>query len=404
MGTKQSSQEDLRRWIVADRRDMAEQEQQHVADAAGGEAVFSYDPLPPLSAPLPPPSKGGVDRGVDGGSADDAAAPTAALTSQPSDAVAALQAFSEAEVGWMGHPSGQRPPPRDGELTSWDDPRRRLHHLRAEAEKLERELAEEEEAGRGDRLGGGGEDLRAASAELRSRLDALGAGDAAALSAQLRGRQDDLSTRISEDLARLRLEEQGGAAAADAEAAPPSSSSRDLEVQERLRRLEDAVGAAPDGGTPSILERIERAERLARETDPRELDRLASKAKVIRSDLEAAARARAKLSARPGGGGKGAAGSDDARAVAELHGLLTDLDGVSSHLPAIARRLSDLAVLHGSAADFSSRLSAAESALSASEAVLSSVEAAVTSMEANWKENLSVIEKNVERLDQIAKG
>ena len=164
------------------------------------------------------------------------------------------------------------------------------------------------------------------------------------------------------------------------------------------------MGAAPDGGTPSILERIERAERLARETDPRELDRLASKAKVIRSDLEAAARARAKLSARPGGGGKGAAGSDDARAVAELHGLLTDLDGVSSHLPAIARRLSDLAVLHGSAADFSSRLSAAESALSASEAVLSSVEAAVTSMEANWKENLSVIEKNVERLDQIAKG
>ncbi|EJK72203.1 hypothetical protein THAOC_06288, partial [Thalassiosira oceanica] len=112
--------------------------------------------------------------------------------------------------------------------------------------------------------------------------------------------------------------------------------------------------------------------------------------------------ARAKLSAARGG--KGAAGSDDAKAVAELHSLLTDLDGISSHLPAMARRLSDLAVLHGSAADFSSRLTAAESALSASEAVLSSVEAAVTAMESNWKENLSVIEKNVERLDRIAKG
>lgn len=380
---------------------MAEQEQQHVADAAGGEAVFSYDPLPPLSAPLPPPAKGGVDdhRGGDS-NADDAA--TAALTSQPSDAVAALQAFSQAEVGWMGHPSGQRPPPRDGELTSWDDPRRRLHHLRAEADKLERELAEEAAAGRGGRDPGQEEDLRAASAELRSRLDALGAGDAAALSAQLRGRQDDLSTRISEDLARLRLAERGAGADSAAPPAPPAPSSRDLEVQERLRRLEDAVGAAPDGGTPSILERVERAERLVRETDPREVDRLASKAKVIRSDLEAAARARAKLSAARGG--KGAAGSDDAKAVAELHSLLTDLDGISSHLPAMARRLSDLAVLHGSAADFSSRLTAAESALSASEAVLSSVEAAVTAMESNWKENLSVIEKNVERLDRIAKG
>ena len=202
-----------------------------------------------------------------------------------------------------------------------------------------------------------------------------------------------MSTRISEDLSRLRLDERAAAAAT----APPAPSSRDLEVQERLRRLEDAVGAPPDGGTRSIVERVERAERLAREADPHEVDRLASKAKVIRSDLEAAARARAKLS-------KGAAGSDDARAVAELHSLLTELDGVSSHLPAMAGRLADLAVLHGSAADFSSRLSAAEAAVSASEAVLASVEAAVTSMESNWTENLSVIQENVERLDRIARG
>ena len=73
-------------------------------------------------------------------------------------------------------------------------------------------------------------------------------------------------------------------------------------MEERLRKLELALGAnnttsttTTEDNNASIMERLQQAERLTNETNPKQLDKLAAKAKVIRADLEAAARARTKL-------------------------------------------------------------------------------------------------------------
>ena len=181
-----------------------------------------------------------------------------------------------------------------------------------------------------------------------------------------------------------------------------------------MRRLENIMGYTNNTSNnnnnthnQSILERIEEAERLTREmTDVKQLEKLAAKAKVIRADLEAAARAKTKL----GGGGTSKPPSssstttttvEDSQIISALHAQLIELDGISTHLPALTLRLHELSNLHVHAAEFHSRLSDAELAVCRSERMLLNVEEALTNMDRGWKENRNVLERNVKRLDEM---
>lgn len=406
---------------------------EHSADEAGGEAVFTSDGLPTLAAPLPPPplpSIGGVGPGVPAAAA---AAGDDRVIEEESDPRAAFEAFSETRGGWDA--SSAIPPPSGGKPSAWEDPRRRLFRLRSEMDELEATLAGEKGGDEGARQGEEDENLRAMAAELRSRLDALGMADSASVAAMLRGRQEDLSGVIARDLERFgAAREEGGLARAmedmslkgeskdgsktpgdgrivyelyrDSAAAVKSTAStipREAMLEERLRRLELAVGATADGDAKSVMDRIEEAERLAGEVDARRIEKLAAKAKVVRADLEAAARARAKLASKSSSGDARAGGQkqEDARTISALHDQMTELEGISAHLPALAVRLLELSNLHASAAEFASRLEAAEGAVNRSEVVLTSVEGVLKKMEGGWKENMESVERNVERLDEI---
>jgi len=212
---------------------------------------------------------------------------------------------------------------------------------------------------------------------------------------------------------------RGGAAPSKWSANAPAPP-REAALEERLRNLELAVGstshyshstsAGGGGGVVfggnnegrSILERVREAEALVREVDASAIDRLAARAKVVRADLEAAARAKSKLSSSSSSATSRS--GEDARTVSELHAAMLELDGVSAHLPALVSRLVELSGLHASAADFGTRLGAAEKALVRSEATLASVEEALSRMEGGWKENVGVVERNVDRLDGLLKS
>lgn len=74
---------------------------------------------------------------------------------------------------------------------------------------------------------------------------------------------------------------------------------------------------------------------------------------------------------------------------------------MSSYLPALTVRLTELSNLHSNAADFGVRLDAAEAAVGRSEALLRNVEEALKKMDEGWKDNMATVERNVKKLDEM---
>lgn len=344
----------------------------HSADQAGGESVFTSDGLPSLAAPLPPPplpSIGGAPSTRDGAPAptdddiDDGGGD--AVVEEESNPREAFEAFSDAG-GWGGLASY-------GVSSTWEDPRRRLFKLKAELDQLEASLANEQNTkeGRED-----DENLHAMTLELKSRLNALGMNDSSSLATMLRGRQEDLSRVIEKDLEKyagqeglakgmehLSLSKEESKEAGEGggkivyelyrESGAVKSSStipREAMLEERLRRLELAMGttSTSSDAEKSIMERIHEAERLTKEVDAKQIEKLAAKAKVVRADLEAAARAKAKLASKSSSS-HSAQQKEDSQTIAALHSQLGELDGISAHLPALTVRLLELSNLHTNA-------------------------------------------------------
>eukprot|EP00984_Skeletonema_dohrnii_P003022 scaffold1016_cov137-Skeletonema_dohrnii-CCMP3373.AAC.5 len=184
-----------------------------------------------------------------------------------------------------------------------------------------------------------------------------------------------------------------------------NQSPRAATLEERLRKLETILGSTTttttDAASTSLLERLNDAERLTKEMDMKEVDKLAAKAKVVRSDLEAAARARQKLASSSS---SSRVNDEDARTLTALHTHLVELEGISTFLPALTVRLTELASLHSNAAEFGERLNVCEEAVNRSEKLLDSVETSLKKMEEGWKGNMEVVESNVNRLDEMLKG
>lgn len=110
------------------------------------------------------------------------------------------------------------------------------------------------------------------------------------------------------------------------------------------------------------------------------------------SDLEAAAKARSKLTS--------SSSSADNKAISELHAQLIQLEGVSEHLPALTKRLQQLAHLHVSAANFSSRLTQSEECLVNLQGSLASLTTSVTKIEQGVVENMLTMDANLKKLEE----
>ena len=119
---------------------------------------------------------------------------------------------------------------------------------------------------------------------------------------------------------------------------------------------------------------------------------------ISRSDLEAAARAKSKLSSN---NNNASLAKEDAQTITSLHNQLLELEGISAYLPALTSRLTELSDLHSNAAEFGSRMDAAEETLTRSEGLLASVEEAFGKMEGGWKENMEAVERSVNKLDEL---
>ena len=187
-------------------------------------------------------------------------------------------------------------------------------------------------------------------------------------------------------------------------------------LEERLLKLETHLGSNTTittgdkaiSSTTALLQRLDNIECLAKDMDAKEVDKLAAKAKVIRSDLEAAARARTKLASSSSSSSR--VNDEDARTLTALHNHgqehnhLVELEGMSTYLPALTVRLAELSNLHSNAANFGERLDVCEEAVNRSEKLLDTVDASLKKMEKGWKINMEVAESNVKRLDELLNG
>lgn len=403
---------------------------EHTADEAGGEAVFSSDGLPALSTPLPPPviNSAASNNGAD----DDNADAVIEETATPVDVFESFHVHANA-VGWSGLSKSSID--NVGDSTFAEDPRRALFRLRAEVDRLEGAFAAEGQKQQQQPSSDANEQYQLQ--QLKSRLENMLGGDASAditLDKLLWGRQEDLSRVIAKDLRNFHkavLSEDMEKMSINAVGDDNQNKTRDGKIvyqlyssslgqqqqnkaspraatfEERLRKLETILGStttttdATSTTSASLLQRLNDAERLTKDMDMKEVDKLAAKAKVIRSDLEAAARARQKLASSSS---SSRVNDEDARTLTALHNHLVELEGISTFLPALTVRLTELANLHSNAAEFGERLNSCEDAVNRSEKLLSSVEVSLKKMEEGWKGNMEVVESNVNRLDELLKG
>ena len=179
-------------------------------------------------------------------------------------------------------------------------------------------------------------------------------------------------------------------------------------LEDRLVRLERAVGShgasSSSTGTTTttgsltsktLLQRLEEMEQLVKTVDASTLEQTATKAKIIRADLEAASKARNKLAATYK--------KEDSKMIQELHTQLMELEGMSEYLPALVERLQQLASLHVQAGTFSSRLEALETSANQLSSSVSSVEGTMEQLTLNLTQNLQTMEMNLQALDNRLK-
>lgn len=112
--------------------------------------------------------------------------------------------------------------------------------------------------------------------------------------------------------------------------------------------------------------------------------------RATRADLEAAAKAKSKLSS--------GSSTADSRMIADLHQELNQLEGLSSHLPALAQRLEQLAHIHVQSSSAAVRLTGAEQDVRGIQVTLQSMEKALSALETNMVENTKIMDANLKAM------
>lgn len=304
------------------------------ADAAGGEAIYSSDGLPPLPAPVPPiKSRQEADD-------DDAILDSESMSPTDAFEVFGGRAYLR-PAGGSRRSNGAAAAAGNlvagsaaggGTGLAVEPPLVRLARLSAELTELERDLAATSATTAGGGAGAAGssapgvsnEELTKLARELSSRLEVMSNQHGIAPGAGGAGKtlSDNLTRLVREELAKM--EQTSATAASDdgtdaasgivyelyassstGHVGPTSAASAASEasIEERLGRIERAVGSTAGGtsasqsslaaaaaaGAPggassgrTVLERLEEAERMAGRVDAKALDAAAARAKVIR--------------------------------------------------------------------------------------------------------------------------
>lgn len=349
------------------------------ADEAGGEVVYSSDGLSPMEITKPP------------------AIAQAEITDKEESSVLDsddIQASDAFEV-FSGKVYSVKTPQSYAAHGGYKEtPLERLARLQTETSQLETELrTTAANSGRAF-----DEEIVKLATQLKSRLNA-------ASSTRL-PEQDELTRLIHKQLKLA----QG--AAAEATSTPPATSSTSssttsttgliyelygtaqnptTSTEERLTKIERLVGSSATSHK-SLLARLEELESTLARVDDKSLEQAQLKAKVIRADLEAASKARNKLTATYK--------KEDSKTIQELHQQMTELEGLSQHLPALTSRLQQMATLHVQSASFATRLLQTEEQAGQAAASLAQLERTLEKVQSHMVENVQTVERNMKQLDE----
>mmetsp|Transcript_13273 Transcript_13273/g.36636 ORF Transcript_13273/g.36636 Transcript_13273/m.36636 type:complete len:344 (-) Transcript_13273:109-1140(-) len=174
-------------------------------------------------------------------------------------------------------------------------------------------------------------------------------------------------------------------------------------LESRLQRLEQLIGSSSlpssssDNAVGSLSERLSSLEVTLSKLDEKELELKAKKAKVIRQDLEAASKARNKLMS--GGAGSTSTSASDSQTISELHDLMTQLQGMTPHLPLLTQRLQALSRQHQEATLQAARLQSVVDLSQRLSSQVSSLEHAVQTTETALVQTAEQMKQNMQALD-----
>ena len=347
------------------------------ADEAGGEVVYSSDGLAPTPITKPPEvsSSGKPEAGDDEVS---------------SEALSPQEAFEMFQGRLYFSKTTQNSTTPSHPLIAKETPVARLARLQQEIAEVEQQLSTTS-AGSGQELD---EQLVALATTLKTQLTTLASSNRIM-------EHDDLTRLIRQQLDTLQASATNAAATQPAAAGLPetgivyelygNAANPTTTLEDRLVRLEKAIGSQ-SSSTKTLLQRLEEMESIVKTVDATTLEQTANKAKIIRADLEAASKARNKLTATYK--------KEDSKMIQQLHTQLVELQGLSDYLPSLVERLQQLANLHVQAGTFAARLEALETSANQLANSVAQVEGTMDQLATNLTVNLTTMEGNLKVLDE----
>mmetsp|Transcript_14960 Transcript_14960/g.31024 ORF Transcript_14960/g.31024 Transcript_14960/m.31024 type:complete len:354 (+) Transcript_14960:97-1158(+) len=342
-------------------------------DPATGEVIYGDDGLAPVEITKPPV----VVQQAAGDSSSEAVLSSEQMSPQAAFEIFQGKVYSTSTLA-----------KQESEKSS---PLERLARLQQEVAQLESELqTTAADSGRAF-----DEQVVQMATDLKNRL-------VTASSAQVT-EQDELTRMIRQQLETVQSKGAESAKAADAgetglvyelygNATNPTTT-----LEERLLNLERLLGNASSSTVSavsykSLLHRLEDMEALVATVDSATLEKTSTKAKVIRADLEAASKARNKLTATYK--------KEDSKMIQQLYQQMIDLEGLGGYLPSLVERLQQLSTLHQQASTFGTRLSELERGATQVEATVNQMEDGMGTLQTTIAENITAMESNMKKLDE----
>ena len=358
-----------------------------------GEEIFADDGLAPVGVTKPPI----VQQQAAGDSSSEAV-----LSSEQMSPQAAFEIF-QGKVYSASVPTTNAFVPAS--MAPESTPLEKLARLQQEVAELEKELqTTAADSGRAF-----DEQVVQMATDLKNRLVTVS-------SSQVK-EQDELTNMIRQQLQEVQSNKAASSQAAEESGATGlvyelygNSTNPTTSLEERLLNLERLLGspqqafhsASSSGlmGAPSVsgshykslLHRLEDMEALVATVDSATLEKTSTKAKVIRADLEAASKARNKLTATYK--------KEDSKMIQQLYQQMIDLEGLGSYLPSLVERLQQLSSLHQQASTFGTRLAELEKGATQVEASVSQLEDGMGTLQTTIAQNILAMESNMKKLDE----
>lgn len=262
-------------------------------------------------------------------------------------------------------------------------PLSRLYYLQEEARQLEEELASKDEKAHTPTPSS----LTAYLHRLQSRFDRM----------QIQAEASEANVSLSSMIAALG---QGSSTSA----AAPGTSTQDAskivpDIEARIHALEQRLGTnvlEPGTSLASTVARLE--SHMALLTQPRHLDAIIARAKMVTSELERAQERREQFSS--------ALDDETLAQVEQLYALQLRIEPLEPLAPALLARLQSLAPLHASASEFASTLDHVEKQQEVWQARYTELQALLHNVQESLQSNMEVTRRNLEalqlRLDTIS--